>query len=386
MITGLPLESTNFAVLPPHFTTEGLRILNNLGISNFFDCYEEFPPSFKGCCIYLLASVIYHLPTLRMWWPQADHPVWQSKMFAIFTMETLNDLRNHVVTGKFSDDQLTATGIPNLVRIHKNFDEINEKLKLFEQRLNDQQSQTNIRFEELKDILQGLPEDVVDSLTQHFTVNEQQVSQRDILALKQTFAECMQSLEQRIQATAKEQQELYLRANQVSSPTVISSNVDSTQASSQFRLRCYGERFHMVPEGFEFPTCAAQKLWLSWHLGIAAQNILPLKLLRINYRYDVRQEDKILVSKAALVMNSVEKVARKIGILRPDEVVNSENCATVWNGSFQKYLSCLYSNTYINSPYFRCDDIYYTTLYNRQTTPIEGNRNISTFNYNFGKL
>ena len=124
MVAGLQLTSTDFAVLPPHFTAEGLRRITAIGLHNFFDCYNDFPDTMKGCCPYLLASVIYHLPTLIEWWPEPNHPVWQSKMFIRYQFQEIIDLREFVITGNFRDpdSEMTATGVPNVVRIYGRFD------------------------------------------------------------------------------------------------------------------------------------------------------------------------------------------------------------------------------------------------------------------------
>ena len=101
-------------------------MVTDIGMSSFFDCYDDFPAIFQGCCQYLLASVIYHLPTLRQWWPEPMHPVWQSRMFVNCNAVQLEELRSHIRTEKFVDHAsgMTATGIPNIVRIHERFDDI----------------------------------------------------------------------------------------------------------------------------------------------------------------------------------------------------------------------------------------------------------------------
>ena len=67
----------------------------------------------------------------------------------------------------------------------------------------------------------------------------------------------------------------------------------------------------MVPKDFEFPSCAAQSMWNTWHFGITAQGIGPLKNLRKKYRQDIPPSKRPLIDKAGLVMDAIAEIARK---------------------------------------------------------------------------
>ena len=130
----------------------------------------------------------------------------------------------------------------------------------------------------------------------------------------------------------------------------------------------------MLPQGFEFPTCAAQSMWAQWHLGIASQQIGPLKKLRSKYRADVHANKRHLVDKAGLVMDAIELIAKRKGNLAAEDSINQANCWLVWNDSFADYLALIYPEAQRGKPSFRPDDIYYTTLHKRHTKMV-GDKN-----------
>lgn len=148
----------------------------------------------------------------------------------------------------------------------------------------------------------------------------------------------------------------------------------------------YAGRFHMVPEGFVFPTCAAQSMWSQWHLGISAQNIGPLRKLHNVYRNDIALNKRYLIDKAKVVMDAVENIARRINILTRQEIVDSSNCWQVWNAAFPEYLKHLYTNDALTKLSFRSDDIYYTTLHKVHTQKVgetETGKTITKFDSSF---
>lgn len=125
--------------------------------------------------------------------------------------------------------------------------------------------------------------------------------------------------------------------------------------------------FHMLPVNFSFTACARQKMWANWWVGIAVHGISPLRHLKSSFLDDVPITARHLVHKAALVIESIVKVARKYGYLTENTLVCASNYIDVWNLAYRKYLSYLYSAEDIGDPSFRADDKYYTTLHKRQT-------------------
>ena len=160
------------------------------------------------------------------------------------------------------------------------------------------------------------------------------------------------------------------------------AEVPSEQNSTRDSLFLYGGRWHLLPEGFVFPSCPALNMWSMWHLGIAALNIAPLKKLRKQFRCDVDVNKRPLIDKAALVMETIEKIGRRRGLLAAGSEINAANCWIVWGPSFKEYLTYLYASEVLASPAFRPDDLYYTTLHKVHTQKSNGQsrfeRNYST--------
>lgn len=373
LVAGLRITNSDFAVLPPHFTPEGIRRVNELGLSTFFDCYEDFPDSMKGCCLYFLASVIYHLDTLRNWWPQVNHPVWQSQMFVRYGPDVLMELKNHIVTGKFIDhaSQMTATGIPNVVILHARLDAMEGRFSNLEGQFESLENHTNVRFDELGLQLRSLPQVITNVLAENFTIEGQQVGRVDFM----TFREEVLSLMRDFRSTS----ERSVRAR-TDEGTVVLHNDNAVLGQPTIPLYSYSGAWHMVPKGFEFPTCAAQNMWTMWHIGISTMRIGPLKKLRSLYRQDIVESKRYLIDKAGLVMDAIERVAKRRGLLAEGEDITLANCWAIWGPAFREYLTYIYSEERRNCLAFKPDELYYTTLHTVHTHKkrFETNYNAST--------
>ena len=54
-VAGLPINTSDFAILPPHFSAADLAILNDIGWNNIFSGYDRLPLGFQRVIPYLLA-------------------------------------------------------------------------------------------------------------------------------------------------------------------------------------------------------------------------------------------------------------------------------------------------------------------------------------------
>jgi hypothetical protein len=366
-VAGLELTTANFAILPPHFSAKGLTQLNALGIHTFFDCYEDFPDCFKGCCQYLLASVLFHYPILKNWWPEVDHPVWQSKMFIVHSAETLQNLRAEIITGKFTDPDsgMTATGIPNIVRIHARFDEMQASISEFACRLDTFEVNADQRFDNMNSSIQKIPEEFAAYMRQNFDIPGREIGITDLQQLREgIIGEVSEKLSTYIGGLEGRLLMRNLENTATSSETTINGHGTSPPS---VHLRYWGGRFNMLPEKFEFPTCTAQHMWSLWYIGITAQQVSPLKNLKEKYRREVPADRRHLIDKASLVVDSVRKVAVQLRLIEATDEIDATNFLKVWNGAFREYLSLLYPAEKLAKESFRPDDVYYTTLHKRQT-------------------
>ena len=66
-------------------------------------------------------------------------------------------------------------------------------------------------------------------------------------------------------------------------------------------------------------------------------------------------------------MDAIVEIAKKKRILASNEEITRDNFTSVWNQTFNIYLSYLYDEDTLKKPSFRRDEIYYTTLHNRHT-------------------
>jgi hypothetical protein len=57
VLSGLPLNDSSFASLPPHFTQQGMQMLN---WESILPLYPRLPDTFKQALPHLLASICYH--------------------------------------------------------------------------------------------------------------------------------------------------------------------------------------------------------------------------------------------------------------------------------------------------------------------------------------
>ena len=78
--SGLPINTVEFATLPPHFTLPDLDIINQLGWNKIVDNYDVLPNCFKRVVPFLLANIVYHHNFLRRNLP-SNHPLWNQKSF-----------------------------------------------------------------------------------------------------------------------------------------------------------------------------------------------------------------------------------------------------------------------------------------------------------------
>eukprot|EP00960_Hanusia_phi_P005718 166166-Hanusia_phi.AAC.2 len=135
LLSGLDNTTSSFSALPPHFTDEGLRQVREIGWERFIPQYEQLPAGFRKCLPFFLASILYHLPTLREWF-RPEHPIWGMHLFEMFgssTMTTLNELRKEIimVNGRCTHCSMTASGIPNKTEVISRVDNLTQEFEKF---------------------------------------------------------------------------------------------------------------------------------------------------------------------------------------------------------------------------------------------------------------
>uniref|UniRef100_A0A7S0EZ13 Uncharacterized protein n=1 Tax=Hanusia phi TaxID=3032 RepID=A0A7S0EZ13_9CRYP len=160
VLAGLDPSTVDFALLPPHFSREGLREVEAIGWDKFLQCFSEYPLGFRKCVPFFVASIVWHLPTLQEWFP-GTHPVWRARMFNIFgegTIGRLLQLRDKIVVvrQRCHECHMTGSGVPGKTDIMMEMQGLKENVEK--------------EMQGLKQEMQGLKQTVTgmqDSLKQY---------------------------------------------------------------------------------------------------------------------------------------------------------------------------------------------------------------------------
>ena len=80
MVSGLPFDNEQFAILPPHFPNTIVTKLNPEFWNNLLSGYSTYPNGIKGALPFLLASVVHHEDFLRSNL-DPNHPIFTSRLF-----------------------------------------------------------------------------------------------------------------------------------------------------------------------------------------------------------------------------------------------------------------------------------------------------------------
>eukprot|EP00960_Hanusia_phi_P042044 755278-Hanusia_phi.AAC.6 len=102
---GLPVNSTKFALLPPHFQGERDATI----MSAIRTCFPTLPDALQGVAEHCLASVVYHYDHLKQLL-DTNHSLWSSTLFQSSMFQVLKR-RVHCCCAHESD-RYRATGIP----------------------------------------------------------------------------------------------------------------------------------------------------------------------------------------------------------------------------------------------------------------------------------
>ena len=250
LAAGLPVERTDFAVLPPHFIIDNDTPIQEADLNAALQ--ENFPSLYKFTHLrpilrYSLASVIFHYDYLRNTLPSSSMLFQQP----IFRSLRLQEFRSCVRSGLFSS-RVKATGIPPSVRMQKDLFKLNDTLSTLTSRLDD--------------MPEKLQEKVYGALLEHNALpgpaSVQQV--KDMLS---PILDQLSSLNTLVTAP---------RLNAaVSSPSPPASSPSDGFVFSGIHVWSDGSR-HFLPEAFDWPTANARTAFSLWLLGNPSKGWLPL--------------------------------------------------------------------------------------------------------------
>jgi len=250
-IAGLPFTDVNFAVLPPHFTEDGVRMINWVKI---LPMYENYPNNLKQALPYLLASIINHEEWLKKNL-SVSHPLFSSYLFA---SGEISSLKGNVINGIYRNQisGMIATGIPPHLTMSNELKEI--------------ALQTNDLRRELLQKCDQMPAALTETMLSKFSVNGAiPLTMADMVKL---MADSMSQLREDIRISSQ------LNTSRSSSSS-LNAAVDPS-VDPRFITWTWGGQFHMVPEGWKLPTATLKEYWNLWHYGNVGSKIRPLRYLK----------------------------------------------------------------------------------------------------------
>ena len=109
VLSGLPIFSSKFATLPPHFPSTDNVVVRAINISFPHLQYDEYLRKMRKVCELCLASIVFHLEFLQKTLP-VDHIMYENAIFR--EPELLEHLTDCVVCRlPTSQDDIRPTGM-----------------------------------------------------------------------------------------------------------------------------------------------------------------------------------------------------------------------------------------------------------------------------------
>ena len=284
VLSGLPFNQSSFASLPPHFTEDGVRLIDWNAI---LPLHTRLPDTFRRALPHLLASMCFHAPWLKTTLA-ADHPLFATRLFASGAM---TPLQPHLLAGSThcALTGLQATGIPAHLAI------ANELKAVV--------SQTQQLKEAMLAQCDGLPAKLTDAMLSKFTINGAIPITVD--SMKDMLNTSFTELRGQMRA---ELQELRVEGAVAAGSSLLPFS------NARWGMWMWGGRMHMVPQGWTLPSSISLKdTWLLWHFGHAADRIGPLRGLK---KFDLASPPQVtLWSKTGQTMSAVARVMVDMGLL-----------------------------------------------------------------------
>jgi hypothetical protein len=366
-VSGLPINSKDFAILPPHFSDVDIEFIKNYGWDNVLEGYQYYPKSFQRVIPYLLASLIHHIGWLRSELGHC-HPLWNQRLFsAVCDSGTGRDLLINHISEKVllgwrfcSISNMHATGIPLDLLIATEVNELKEVVRKLEERsyrsISDSKTEILSKLEWLAD---ALPTKIKDNIMENFIVdNVAPVNMADV-------TRAIETSHNHVVETLKE----LLASRFSSSPSqqnVSEGNQQSEQTDKSFQSWNWGGRlFCYVPEYFVFPTTDVKTMWNLWHYGNLSERIRPYKLLNTDgHRADLKEKkQKVNLYRANVVMSKLLQIAVNLNLLGENDSIESlprERADEIYYKSYDMMIMELYDEHPL-----RMNEINYNTIANR---------------------
>lgn len=356
-VAGLPITDKDFAILPPHFSSQQLAMIDAFGWDLVWEGYSRYPECARRVIPFLLASIIFHVDWLERKLP-ADHPLFNQKAFTVIVQDgrsLVDILRGQILTGHGKCDQtgMQATGIPFHLAIAMELSEVKEQLALL-------QASNNASFAELKasilTAVDALPIAVRDVILENFQVNgANPVTMADITKL--------------------------LAAGQASMLATISAMIAPLQTAGTAApsgvstggsvAPIFPIGYVVLPAGFVFPVVHAKALWDLWFFGNASLGVGPYVLIHRQQRHGgaalVTDTEKQNLSRAVKVVRRLVAIAVEHHFVHSEaqvELLSRLDSDDLFYKAFKLLVLELYGAD-VNLEGRRFEDVLYPTLANK---------------------
>jgi hypothetical protein len=336
--SGLPLNSPDFATLPPRLNPS--YVISLLDWKTLYPNYDAVPKSIQRCFPYLLASLAYH----REWLSSnlsGDHPLFRSAVWTANYLEKVDFIFGNDDT---DPSGMKPTGIPPNVSVIT-------KLQVMENAMNRVTEIISKNHDESK---KELP-----NLVGSYILNTFQV-QGAIPVTLQHFDTFREQLLQE-----------FRQINQNGGSSAENALTESTESEEeQYKYYFWGNRFHIVPENFSLKNMSIKHIWDMWNYGDKAKNLPPYNLITAKFDLKTKNEQK-LIYKAKTVIDAIEEAGRA-GYIMNGNISVSKMSRIDGNSIFNIGLSEIIKkielkrsfNGLYNNPNKRYGEISFTTLYN----------------------
>lgn len=244
------MTTKHFSLLPPHFCEEGGAIFSEEQWNEYLPGYVDYyPESFRRVVPYLVAQLCYHHVFLQENLSQ-DHPLRNTRIWRSGALvQLLPRLRGGLLP---EPTHMKPTGIPPHVVIAAEVSELKAEVSVLKALL----------LERLEEITAGLPTTLRNMLLEHFHINgaipftlaDAQAMNNNMLAMvQQSITTALQNF------NLTNNNHLLLPPQNPAPPATAGGVVVGNNGGGdgnergQYPVYQWGNRFRLVPEGFEFP-------------------------------------------------------------------------------------------------------------------------------------
>jgi hypothetical protein len=266
MVCGLPINSTDFGTLPPHFRERSDAVRRALA-----SCFSNSPSALSRVLEFCLASLVYHRKYLRDTLP-ATSPLFATPLFS--TTGLLDELAPLVICrAGTATDAFPATGLPAHTALLLQSAEISRSLEAV--------------IPEMRAIGPAVVTGVVKELNDR-AIGAGTVTRDGLQELLETVV----ASKLRDAGVGRVLQLLESRTDR-QLPVAGPPDREPSDPDYPYALHTWGGGLHRVPESFRFPKCSPRSAFILYCCGSAEHRYPPLRLLDPSDMKDRNQRKRL---------------------------------------------------------------------------------------------